>query len=528
MNAVSQEWIETLPLTFRWTQLLVWTGVGFVVGAGSTWIGARLATGPVPDASRRHWTETARWLYPTRTVFSVSVTCPLVAMGLTALLRVGPFSPLGATSFALFVAGSTYLGAAWMRRAVRRRLDRTLERAPRPGNWNWQAVILAYPHVIVVLAMAFLVGRDPFAMPDLAWALLGTALYLGCLVRAGLPLLRVLGQAKPPNARLQAVVDRVSERAGVRPRASWVLNWSMPNALALPWTQELVFSTRILEVLSDEELEAITAHEVGHLRESTRTRAARTAFALCLLPLGFAHYATLEHGTSFWWVMAGLLVAVLAASRWSRRLEAAADAHAVDHESEEGVHARALEALYRAADTPAVLSKGTGSHPNLFDRMVASGVTPDYPRPAPPARHRMLFGFLGVVGSILLANYALLRAPGWLVSEEDPSLEAYERQVAWTAGRRGLHDLGLWETNTRDWETGIRYLDLATTTNPRGHHAPADAAFLLAHAGRCGEAAARLTVSEDRMAEPESCPRIRRAREALVSCEEDEAVSAPL
>ena len=27
-------------------------------------------------------------------------------------------------------------------------------------------------------------------------------------------------------------------------------------------------------------------------------------------------------------------------------------------------------------------------HPSLYDRMIAAGVTPDYPRPAPPSRFR--------------------------------------------------------------------------------------------------------------------------------------------
>jgi hypothetical protein len=48
------------------------------------------------------------------------------------------------------------------------------------------------------------------------------------------------------------------------------------------------------------------------------------------------------------------------------------------------VYAQALERLYEINQTPAVMPRrATKIHPDLYDRMIAAGVTPDYPKPAP-------------------------------------------------------------------------------------------------------------------------------------------------
>lgn len=54
------------------------------------------------------------------------------------------------------------------------------------------------------------------------------------------------------------------------------------------------------------------------------------------------------------------------------------------HEGETaGTYARALEKLYEANLMP-VVGPAKEVHPHLYDRMIAAGVTPDYPRPTPP------------------------------------------------------------------------------------------------------------------------------------------------
>jgi hypothetical protein len=45
-----------------------------------------------------------------------------------------------------------------------------------------------------------------------------------------------------------------------------------------------------------------------------------------------------------------------------------------------------LEKIYQANQLPAVMRGNNMVHPHLYDRMLAAGVTPDYPRPQPPGR----------------------------------------------------------------------------------------------------------------------------------------------
>jgi hypothetical protein len=66
-------------------------------------------------------------------------------------------------------------------------------------------------------------------------------------------------------------------------------------------------------------------------------------------------------------------------------MEGSADAAASHHELDPGVYAAALERMYSYSKIPAVLNR-PGIHGHLYDRMVAAGVTPSYPRPAPPSR----------------------------------------------------------------------------------------------------------------------------------------------
>ena len=68
--------------------------------------------------------------------------------------------------------------------------------------------------------------------------------------------------------------------------------------------------------------------------------------------------------------------------RVARRMETRADKIAAENVADPAVYARALERLYQTNQMPAVMPKRSAKiHPDLYDRMVAAGVTPDYPRP---------------------------------------------------------------------------------------------------------------------------------------------------
>jgi hypothetical protein len=70
--------------------------------------------------------------------------------------------------------------------------------------------------------------------------------------------------------------------------------------------------------------------------------------------------------------------------RLGRRLEVRADSTASQHQEEAGVYAQALERLYEMNHMPAVMPNNKTVHPHLYDRLLAAGMTPAYPRPAKP------------------------------------------------------------------------------------------------------------------------------------------------
>ena len=151
---------------------------------------------------------------------------------------------------------------------------------------------------------------------------------------------------------------------------------------------------------SDEELETIIAHELGHLRESLATRWKRMSSLLVIGIVGLLPpiYATFG--------ITGYLISIVAAvlfsrlrRRHSRALERVADVAGHTAQRDDQTYARALEKLHIASLIPAVLHKHA-THPSLYDRMIAAGVTPDYPRPKPPKRWlALLLGALATVSS---------------------------------------------------------------------------------------------------------------------------------
>ena len=73
------------------------------------------------------------------------------------------------------------------------------------------------------------------------------------------------------------------------------------------------------------------------------------------------------------------------------------------------MYARALARIYEDSLLPAVNSRKVESHPDLYDRMEAAGITPDFLRPARPENmswHGSLFsGVLGIIAVLAVVKY---------------------------------------------------------------------------------------------------------------------------
>jgi Zn-dependent protease with chaperone function len=262
-------------------------------------------------------------------------------------------------------------------------------------------VLVLYPVWLVVIACWVL---SPLAPSDerVWWWMAGLAPF-HLLAGTGVtyPLVRALGLAYPARENVVRAVERARVDVPVSVRRVDELAWLMPNAVALPLTGVVAFSKAGAEAMSDEELHAIALHELGHLAEPPLVRWGRAARGLLLVPYSAAMPLLASRRSLELVVLLVLsLCGGILARRWSRNHEKAADAHAGRYSAE---YAKALETLHRVAGIPAVLA-ASATHPSLYDRMLAAGVPPTFPRPEPPRIYRKLALLLLVpVAAIVLS-----------------------------------------------------------------------------------------------------------------------------
>jgi Zn-dependent protease with chaperone function len=171
-----------------------------------------------------------------------------------------------------------------------------------------------------------------------------------------------------------------------------------------------------LAILDDDELSAICAPELAHLCEPRWVRAIRLSYGfLCGLYLSsvflFRPLARSAGPEMYFLVLIGSPVALILI--WTRflrlvhRMEVRADVLARQPEAAPGTYSRALEKIYEANLVPVVLGSKRRTHPELYDRLVAAGATPAYPRPEAPPRGPWRVGFLVMVFGIAAGWFGL-------------------------------------------------------------------------------------------------------------------------
>jgi Zn-dependent protease with chaperone function len=256
-----------------------------------------------------------------------------------------------------------------------------------PQDFGWQLVLVGGTVIVIQAGLHF-------------------GLWIWMLKATGL-----LVRAKGPEP-ICDIVWRTSERMQVPYRAIWILRNPLGYAAAFPTTRDLIFSEGLLASHPEGEIAAICAHELAHLSEPRRLVFARVLGAMSLCPLIFIR--PMAHAFDFTGIAILLVPMVLAAvfaRRLGRKMEVRADAVANQNATEAGVYARALERLYRTNQMPAVMRGKRQIHPHLYDRLLAAGVTPDYPRPKPPATLYWTSGLMYAVVVILFFVAVAMDAP---------------------------------------------------------------------------------------------------------------------
>jgi predicted Zn-dependent protease len=161
--------------------------------------------------------------------------------------------------------------------------------------------------------------------------------------------------AGEPGAERYAIVFRGARR---------------PNAFALPGGTIVVTDAMIRAAGSDDELRAVLAHEIGHVR-------GRHALRLVLQDSGIAVLATAlagdAAGVTF---LAVALPSMLFQSRYSREFEAEADEYAFAHLKRHGVSPQAFADVMRrlakeegATGSDDAVGRWLGSHPATEERI---------------------------------------------------------------------------------------------------------------------------------------------------------------
>jgi Zn-dependent protease with chaperone function len=278
---------------------------------------------------------------------------------------------------------------------------------------RWLHQVIAWSGIRLSMLLTFVAAVS--LMPEsFGWKLLAVAFcYLAFhfAFQFGLFLkyLRWVKYLTPTDERLQHIVNETSTRMAVPVHSTGKFGGVVANAFAFPTTRDLIFSNRLLEICTDQETSAICAHELAHLSESKSVLAGRLIGSLILFPLIFIT-PTIHYLGGFGIVppYAGLIALALFSRSVSRKMEKRADQIALIDQPNEGVYARALEKLYRNNQSPAVSVSKRPVHPHLYDRLIAAGVTPDFPRPKAPKRLTWI-GWVYVFAVIILLPMMFMR-----------------------------------------------------------------------------------------------------------------------
>lgn len=351
-----------------------------------------------------HWTVRARVLFPARK--GAQLLTALLPLGVAAWCS--SFTDLAASDIAVRAAVAmlgAVLGSYPMSRELMPELTFRV--------WLPQALLtwaIALGTIAVFLLSMALVPEEPhwttplFALPAI---LLVTLFAYGLTLRLG----RAIRSIVPANERLTALVTRVAQDAGIPLPRIWISRGPLATAYAFIPTRELLFSEGLLRALTDAEVTGICAHEIQHLRESKGAVAKRIAGSCILVPLIFIR--PLAHALG----VGGILIPCLAifviarlAARFARKMEVAADRAGLATQEADGVYARALEKLYEINAMPAVMRGKNLAHPHLYDRLLAAGITPTYPRPAPP-------GEVGLQPILLIVLFVIVMTVTFILRE---------------------------------------------------------------------------------------------------------------
>jgi len=357
-----------------------------------------------------HWTERARLAYAagSAVIWLAGVLPPAAAMvGEVGLQLLAPRLQSWMLGFcATWVA--TLAGVM----TARYQWLRTLW-GPRVTLRSWLAgclvlLLAIMPHFLIAVVILFVMPETPNARSVVTFGggiLAVTFFGLG----GGVLLLRLLGVVGPAPPTIRMMVEQLAQAMKVRGQVKvFELEWAQVNAVAWGLYRAVGFSRPLLEVMTEDEVRAVAAHELAHLLEPRWVRAVRVAHMFSYLPVVLViKYC----GT--WGLPAGYLLATaifLGYKRFTHRMEQRADRVESEAIADANAYMRSMIKLHEANVHPAVMP-GSQTHPHLYDRLLAAGIQPDFPRPmAPSLRKPLLATLLAAILTVVLMFVILVAA----------------------------------------------------------------------------------------------------------------------
>jgi Zn-dependent protease with chaperone function len=483
-----------VTLGFVKATLVVLAALG--LSATATGLGVALALRRFRHSAGRPWTERASAAYAARLVVARSALLNTLALAGVAFFRIAPGLGLPAQTLAAFTGLGAFTGSLAVGQHLERRLCETATSARRSSRRGIAVFwLLAFPQSVVFWLMLALMPRG-WGWPAAGAVILGSLLVAGSLQGIWLIGLARLGLLRPASPRLWEVVERTAAKVGIPPRAIGELTSPNPNAIAWFVPRFVMFTSPLCEILDDEELAAITAHELGHLAEPRGVLLLRILSSF--LPVVVA--AAIPLGGTFG-LTAGLVpvallgIALVIMPRLGRRMEEHADRLAREFDDGSAVaYARALEKIHEGNLLPVVVPGRHEVHPHLYDRLVAAGAPSAYPRPAPPRR-----SVLGLLPAYLLA----LMCFGQVIWALVPDTRQARRYRPRTAAARtslvqaaALARQAVKADRAGDLQTAAVLYQRATRLAPREYQHQAKLAAVLVRIGRYDEAEKALRIAE--------------------------------
>lgn len=377
-----------------------------LVAAAVAYVSNWLALKPWRDSANAHWTEQARLSYPVRKGAATNLLALPASMVMICVFidpeTMPPWWLVALFAMVGTIAGTVPMDLELFPRYKTPDLLRTIAL-----GWLMRSVLVAGFVVAAICMPRELNGQAAIVLGALVLFLIAWS-YDGW-IRLG----KLFGLLKPADEKLRVLVEDESRQTGIRVRSVLLIKSEMSLAYALPATKTVLFTTRLMNVLSNDEVRSVCAHELAHLAERPAIIVLRHAMWFVFLPWVLFKPVFVTYGPAGCAVLVAISLGVQQVMmRVSRALEKRADKVATENQAEAGVYARALLALYKDNLIPAVLSRRR-THPDLYDRMLAAGITPDFPKPRAAgslgANGYAVWILFGVLLGVWLGRYSAQR-----------------------------------------------------------------------------------------------------------------------